>query len=57
MSLLSYGKDPCILHKPLNFKIWKRMQSGDCPGLQNRRAASCDVAGGFDPHSLPPMFS
>jgi hypothetical protein len=30
------------------------MRSGDRPGLQNRRAASSDVAGGFDPHSLPP---
>src|SRR5690348_13997578 len=33
------------------------MRSGDRPGLQNRRVASCDVAGGFDPHSLPPLFS
>ena len=32
----------------------KRMRSGDRPGLQNRRAASSGVAGGFDPHSLPP---
>jgi len=31
------------------------MQSGDCPGLQNRRAAGFPVAGGFDPHSLPPF--
>ena len=32
----------------------KRMRSGDRPGLQNRRAAGLPVAGGFDPHSLPP---
>jgi hypothetical protein len=33
------------------------MQSGDCHGLQNRRAAGHPVTGGFDPHSLPPLFS
>jgi len=33
----------------------KRMRSGDRPGLQNRRAAGSPVAGGFDPHSLPPV--
>jgi len=33
------------------------MRSGDRPGLQNRRVASDDVIGGFDPHSLPPFFS
>jgi len=32
------------------------MRSGDRPGLQNRRAAGLPVAGGFDPHSLPPGF-
>ncbi len=32
------------------------MRSGDRPGLQNRRAAGLPVAGGFDPHSLPPFF-
>lgn len=31
------------------------MQSGDCHGLQNRRAAGHPVTGGFDPHSLPPF--
>jgi hypothetical protein len=31
------------------------MQSGDCPGLQNRRVASDGVADGFDSHSLPPF--
>jgi hypothetical protein len=31
------------------------MASGDAPGLQNRRAASFGVAGGFDSHSLPPF--
>lgn len=31
------------------------MRSGDRPGLQNRRAAGFPVAGGFDPHSLPPF--
>ena len=31
------------------------MQSGDCPGLQNRRVASDDVTDGFDSHSLPPF--
>ena len=31
------------------------MRSGDRPGLQNRRAAGSPVAGGFDPHSLPPF--
>jgi hypothetical protein len=31
------------------------MRSGDRPGLQNRRAAGNPVAGGFDPHSLPPF--
>jgi hypothetical protein len=36
---------------------WKRMRSGDRPGLQNRRAAGNPVAGGFDPHSLPPFFN
>src|SRR6266852_9647090 len=36
---------------------WKRMRSGDRPGLQNRRAASFGVAGGFDSHSLPPVFN
>jgi hypothetical protein len=35
----------------------KRMRSGDRPGLQNRRAAGHPVAGGFDPHSLPPFFN
>jgi hypothetical protein len=33
------------------------MRSGDRPGLQNRRAAGNPVAGGFDPHSLPPLFN
>ena len=37
--------------------LWKRMRSGDRPGLQNRRAASFGVAGGFDSHSLPPFVS
>jgi hypothetical protein len=32
------------------------MRSGDRPGLQNRRAAGLPVVGGFDPHSLPPIF-
>ena len=32
------------------------MRSGDRPGLQNRRVASSGVTGGFDPHSLPPLF-
>ncbi len=36
---------------------WKRMRSGDRPGLQNRRVASSGVTGGFDPHSLPPISS
>ena len=35
----------------------KRMRSGDRPGLQNRRAAGFPVAGGFDPHSLPPFLA
>jgi len=35
---------------------WKRMRSGDRPGLQNRRAAGNPATGGFDPHSLPPLF-
>jgi len=30
------------------------MLSGDDHGLQNRRAASFGVVGGFDSHSLPP---
>ena len=34
---------------------WKRMRSGDRPGLQNRRVAGNPVTGGFDPHSLPPV--
>ena len=33
------------------------MRSGDRPGLQNRRAAGNPVAGGFDPHSLPPFLT
>ncbi len=33
------------------------MRSGDRPGLQNRRVAPSGVAGGFDPHSLPPFFN
>ena len=33
------------------------MWSGDHPGLQNRRAAGLPVTGGFDPHSLPPLFN
>ena len=33
------------------------MQSGDCPGLQNRRVAGFPVTGGFDSHSLPPIFN
>jgi hypothetical protein len=33
------------------------MRSGDRPGLQNRRAAGHPVTGGFDPHSLPPLFT
>jgi hypothetical protein len=32
------------------------MRSGDRPGLQNRWAAGFPVAGGFDPHSLPPTY-
>jgi hypothetical protein len=36
---------------------WKRMRSGDRPGLQNRRVAGNPVTGGFDPHSLPPFFN
>jgi len=32
------------------------MRSGDRPGLQNRRVAGNPVTGGFDPHSLPPIF-
>jgi hypothetical protein len=32
------------------------MRSGDRPGLQNRRVAGFPVAGGFDPHSLPPFI-
>jgi hypothetical protein len=32
------------------------MQSGDCPGLQNRRAAGHPVAGAFDSHTLPPKI-
>jgi hypothetical protein len=36
---------------------WKRMRSGDRPGLQNRRVAGNPVTGGFDPHSLPPALS
>ena len=35
---------------------WKRMRSGDRPGLQNRRTAGNPVVGGFDPHSLPPSL-
>src|SRR5580692_5645433 len=35
----------------------KRMRSGDRPGLQNRRAAGFPVTGGFDSHSLPPLFN
>jgi len=38
-------------------QLRKRMRSGDRPGLQNRRAAGFPVAGGFDPHSLPPFRS
>jgi hypothetical protein len=37
-------------------KGWKRNCPGGLPGLQNRRAASSGVAGGFDPHSLPPFI-
>jgi len=33
------------------------MRSGDRPGLQNRRVAGNPVTGGFDPHSLPPVFN
>ena len=33
------------------------MRSGDRPGLQNRRVAGNPVTGGFDPHSLPPLFN
>ena len=40
----------------LAFVLWKRMRSGDRPGLQNRRAAGQPVTGGFDPHSLPPIY-
>src|SRR5216683_5635382 len=36
---------------------WKRMGSGDPPGLQNRRAAGHPVAGAFDSHTLPPSLS
>ena len=36
---------------------WKRMRSGDRPGLQNRRVAGNPVTGGFDPHSLPPVLN
>ena len=32
------------------------MRSGDRPGLQNRRVVGNPVTGGFDPHSLPPLF-
>ena len=30
-----------------------RLPAGD---FQNRRTASCDAVGGFDPHSLPPFI-
>jgi hypothetical protein len=36
---------------------WKRMRSGDRPGLQNRRAAGNPATGGFDPHTLPPYLT
>src|ERR1035441_10582729 len=42
-----------LLGSPLR----KRRGSGDSPGLQNRRLASCDVNGAFDSHTLPPNFS
>src|SRR5580692_13198600 len=56
--------DPCVVLRSLSCfgirpgaqrLVWKRMRSGDRPGLQNRRAAGFPVAGGFDPHSLPPF--
>ena len=34
---------------------WKRLRSGDRPGLQNRREAGNPVTDGFDSHSLPPF--
>src|SRR5580692_10774603 len=58
--------DPCVVLRSLSCfgirpgaqrLVWKRMRSGDRPGLQNRRAAGLPVAGGFDPHSLPPFFN
>jgi len=38
------------------FFPWKPIFAGAGPGLQNQRAALC-VAGGFDPHWLPPKYS
>jgi hypothetical protein len=48
-----FGNQLYIIEK----KRWKRMVSGDTPGLQNRRVAGIPVAGGFDSHSLPPSFN
>lgn len=41
---------------PNSRPLGKRMRSGDRPGLQNRRVADNPVTGGFDPHSLPPIY-
>jgi hypothetical protein len=46
-----------ILFKQISkIQRWKRMGSGDPPGLQNRRAAGLPVAGAFDSHTLPPFI-
>jgi hypothetical protein len=52
------GQPPSFIGTAVDSKFsWKRMRSGDRPGLQNRRAAGYPVTGGFDPHSLPPFFN
>jgi hypothetical protein len=42
--------------KEISETCWKRMWSGDHPGLQNRRAAGNPVTGAFDSHTLPPFI-
>ena len=51
------GRNPTDAIRMLMNTIRKRMGSGDPPGLQNRRAAGLPVAGAFDSHTLPPMFT
>src|ERR1700758_508029 len=56
MSFHSYHPVPCNQGTVACERVirWKRLGSGDPPGLQNRRS-SLTGEGGFDSHALPPV--